>query len=156
VTDGSPTWGSAGRVDRAAAVARRARRTTVRRPFSGGGASGRRGAGVYLQHDLAGSWHDLYEFTLEQYRPEDYIVANYYSSHSPDSLFVRHVICTKPTPQGRVMLLDQKLKIRTKDGTQQVAVAHPDDIRALLKAHFGIDQGEIAAGLAQRWDRRGS
>lgn len=109
-----------------------------------------------LQHDLAGSWHDLYEFTLEQYRPEDYIVANYYNSHSPDSLFVRHVICTKPTRQGRVMLLDQKLKIRTKDGTRQVAVAHPDDVRALLKEHFGIDQGEIAAGLAKRWDGRGS
>lgn len=109
-----------------------------------------------LQHDLAGSWHDLYEFTLEQYRPEDYIVANYYNSHSPDSLFVRHVICTKPTRQGRVMLLDQKLKIRTKDGTHQVTVAHPDDVRALLKEHFGIDQGEIAEGLAKRWDSRGS
>ncbi|TAJ10245.1 MAG: arylamine N-acetyltransferase [Nitrospirae bacterium] len=108
-----------------------------------------------LQFETRGTWHDLYEFTLEPYRPEDYILANYYHSHASDSLFVQHVICTKPTIEGRVTLLDRKLKVRTKGVTQHSTVNLLDDFQTLLKAHFGIEHDGIAGGVARTWDRLG-
>lgn len=120
------------------------------------GREGRQGEAFALQFEATGTWHDLYEFTLERYLPEDYILANYYHSHAPDSLFVRHVICTKPTTEGRVMLLDRKLKIRAKGQTRHTRVEHPGEFRALLRVHFGIEPDEIAAGVARDWDRLGA
>nr|MBI3614797.1 arylamine N-acetyltransferase [Nitrospirota bacterium] len=116
----------------------------------------RNGRTFVLRFETRGTWHDLYEFTLEPYRPEDYILANYYHSHASDSLFVQHVICTKPTTEGRVTLLDRKLKIRTKGETQHSTVNLLDDFRTLLKVHFGIEHDGIAAGIARGWDRLGA
>ncbi len=119
------------------------------------GRESRNGPAFALQFETRDTWHDLYEFTLEPYRPEDYILANYYHSHAPDSLFVQHVICTKPTTEGRVTLLDRKLKIRTKGATRHAAVNRLDDFRTLLKVHFGIEHDGIAADVARGWDRLG-
>lgn len=83
-------------------------------------------------------------------------MANYYHSHASDSLFVQHVICTKPTTEGCVRLLDRKLKIRTKGATQHPTVNLRDDFRTLLKVHFGIEDDGIVAGVARGWDRLGA
>ncbi|MFM8552046.1 MAG: arylamine N-acetyltransferase family protein [Nitrospiraceae bacterium] len=120
------------------------------------GRESRHGISYGLQFETSDAWHDLYEFTLERYGPEDYILANYYHSHAPESLFVRHVICTKPTTEGRVMLLDRKFKIRTGEATSHSKVDRPDELRTLLKAHFGIEQEDLAADVAREWDRLGA
>ncbi len=120
------------------------------------GRESRSGRTFALQFETRGTWHDLYEFTLEPYRPEDYILANYYHSHASDSLFVQHVLCTKPTTEGRMTLLDRKLKIRTQGAIQHSTVSLLDDFRTLLKVHFGIEDDGIAAGVARGWDRLGT
>ena len=120
------------------------------------GREGRTGPVFVLQFESADVWHDLYEFSLERYAPEDYILPNYYHSHAPESLFMRHVICTKPTVEGRIILLDRKLKIRERGETRHAKADRPEEFRMFLKTHFGIEQDELAADLARGWERLGA
>ncbi len=109
-----------------------------------------------LQSALKGAWRDLYEFSLERFEPVDYIFANYYHSHAPESLFTQHVICTKPTPDGRVTLTDRDLTIRTAQTRRRHTVADPDEFRTVLHLHFGIEADDLAACFSRAAARGGT
>ena len=91
-----------------------------------------------LQCDIAGAWADLYSFMLEPCLPADYTFANYYHSHSPDSLFAQRRICTMPTLQGRKTFTDGMLKIRENGTTEEVHVKDEGVYDQLLRQHFGL------------------
>jgi len=91
-----------------------------------------------LQGERDGAWADLYSFGLDPCLPVDYLFANYYHSHSPDSLFTQQRICTMPTPEGRNTLSGMELKIRTVEKAHQI---HPRDMgeyRLLLNDYFNL------------------
>lgn len=91
-----------------------------------------------LQCESERVWSNLYSFALDPWLPIDYAFANYYHSHSPDSLFMQRRICTMPTPEGRTTLIDNLLKVRGREGTQELPVASEDEGRQLLQQHFGL------------------
>ncbi len=91
-----------------------------------------------LQCDLAGAWADLYSFMLEPCLPVDYIFANYYHSHSPDSMFTQRRICTMPTLNGRKTFTDGLLKIRESGVTKELHVKDEAECKQLLHEHFGL------------------
>ncbi len=91
-----------------------------------------------LQGDRQDAWKDLYSFGLDPCLPVDYIFANYYHSHAPDSLFTQQRICTMPTPEGRTTLIDNVLKIRGRAGTQELQIASDGERTRLLQEHFGL------------------
>ncbi len=93
---------------------------------------------VYQFQD-ARRWDDGYAFTLESYLPVDYIPANFYNSHSPDSRFVQHKFCTMPTTEGRVTLNELDLKITRNGETQVTTAASMDEYHAMLRKYFGIE-----------------
>ena len=90
-----------------------------------------------LQWHMEETWVDLYSFALDPWLPVDYSFANYYHSHSPDSLFTQQRICTMPTPEGRTSLIDNVLKVRGRDGKQERHVAD-EEYKQLLQQHFGL------------------
>ena len=91
-----------------------------------------------LQGERDGAWADLYSFGLDPCLPVDYLFANYYHSHSPDSLFTQQRICTMPTPEGRTSLIDNLLKVRGLAGTQELQITSDGERARLLQEHFGL------------------
>jgi N-hydroxyarylamine O-acetyltransferase len=97
------------------------------------------GRGDYLlQCEIDGAWTDLYSFTLEPNLPVDYTFANYYHSHSPDSLFTQRLMCTVPTLTGRTIFTDRRFKIRSDGATNELHVNSEEKFRQLLQEHFGL------------------
>ena len=94
--------------------------------------------GFVLQSRNQEEWQNLYAFTLETYLPIDYIPANYMASTAPDSLFTQRKICTIPTPQGRIFLVDRKLKITSNGKIQETEAKTNDEYLDLLSKYFGI------------------
>lgn len=94
--------------------------------------------GYILQCETQNKWFDLYSFNLTFYHPIDFMLPNYYSSTSPDSLFTQKTICAKPTPEGRVYLTDGELKIR-KGGETIIRRLSGPEVTAALRQHFGIE-----------------
>jgi N-hydroxyarylamine O-acetyltransferase len=95
--------------------------------------------GFVLQYQSRNHWKNLYGFTLETYLPIDYVPVNYMASTSPDSLFTQRKICTMPTSQGRIFLVDRKLKIISAGKTQELEVKNNREYLELLNEYFGIE-----------------
>ena len=94
--------------------------------------------GSVLQHRQGEKWISLYGFTLEPHVPADFLYANYYHSHSPDSLFTQTRICTKPTPEGRITLVDWTMKIRRGPERSTKRIGSLSEYLDLLRSDFGI------------------
>ena len=85
-----------------------------------------------------GTWRKLGPslfFCARSWLPVDYNFANYYHSHSPDSLFTQQRICTMPTPEGRTSLIDNVLKVN-RQTKQERHVA--GSTNSCLQQHFGL------------------
>ena len=97
-------------------------------------------------------WEPMYSFTTESYLPVDYTYANYFHSHSPESLFTQKRLCTKPTPNGRIILQNRALKIRHGGQSQAEALKTPEAYRAILVDYFGIalSDHELSACFGER------
>lgn len=102
-------------------------------------------------------WEPMYSFTTESYLPVDYTYANYFHSHSPESLFTQKRLCTKPTPNGRIILQNRALKIRHDGQSQTQALKTPEAYRAMLADHFGIalSDHELSACFGERGETNG-
>lgn len=94
--------------------------------------------GYLLQCEMESVWTDLYSFALEPWLPVDFTFANYYHSHSPESLFMQRRICTMPTLEGRKTLIGNLLKVRGRDGMQELHVSSEEEWRQLLQQHFDL------------------
>jgi N-hydroxyarylamine O-acetyltransferase len=96
-------------------------------------------SGEYLlQAWIHGEWDSLYSFSTQPCQPVDYQYANYFHSHSRDSLFMQRRVCTIPTSEGRTTLVDQSLSIR-RNGKNEKSVVESDVAYArVLHQHFGI------------------
>ena len=64
-----------------------------------------REGGYLLQSESEPVWTNLYSFALDPWLPIDYAFANYYHSHSPDSLFMQRGIWMQYTLEGERRLL---------------------------------------------------
>jgi N-hydroxyarylamine O-acetyltransferase len=90
-----------------------------------------------LSVQIHAHWLDLYAFNTTAYLPIDYAPANYYTATMPDSKFVQNRICTRPTEDGRITLLNNRLKIRENQHTEVRTVVE-EEILPLLEHYFGI------------------
>ncbi|HLZ88253.1 MAG TPA: arylamine N-acetyltransferase [Puia sp.] len=80
-----------------------------------------------------------YLFTLTPRALEDFHAMNEYHQTSPESHFRRSLICTLPTREGRITMINNKL-IRTEGGKRQTKIIqdeyHRDEI---LEKYFHMD-----------------
>jgi N-hydroxyarylamine O-acetyltransferase len=80
-----------------------------------------------------------YIFTLTTRDLEDFHGMNEFHQTSPESHFARTLICTMPTPEGRITLINNKL-IRKEEGKRQVRIIQSEDQRdQLLEKYFHMD-----------------
>jgi N-hydroxyarylamine O-acetyltransferase len=80
-----------------------------------------------------------YIFTLTPRVLADFHAMNEFHQTSPESHFRRSLICTLPTAEGRISLINNKL-IRTENGKRQVRIVQGEDQRdEVLEKYFHMD-----------------
>jgi N-hydroxyarylamine O-acetyltransferase len=86
----------------------------------------------------ADGWSDLYAFTEEPQRPNDYRVYNHFTSTHPASPFIGQVVAIRLTPTERLTLRGTELTTAQPNGAvthQQVSIK---EMRGVLQETFGI------------------
>jgi N-hydroxyarylamine O-acetyltransferase len=106
--------------------------------------------GLVLEASVKGEWKPFYRFTLEPQFPADYEVSNWYLCHHPSSFFRQLLICARVKPEGRYALLNNRLAIHRKNGTEERNLADAAALRSCLETDFGLrlpDSPELTASL---------
>lgn len=88
-----------------------------------------------LEKDI---WKNLYEFTLETFKPVDFEQMSYNVSHHPKSIFVTNRICVMPRPEGRIILNNMKLKMYDNGSETYRTLQDEKEYAAILQQYFGI------------------
>ena len=94
--------------------------------------------GYELQSLIGNDWVSLYSFDLHKQQLIDYELANFYNMHSPDSRFTQQLICAKPTPKGRILLLDKKFKYYEDGKSKIVTIQTAKEYDEILHKYFGF------------------
>ena len=93
----------------------------------------------YMEVKADSKWKRQYSFTLQPRSLSDFAEMCRYHQTSPDSHFMRHRICSRATPEGRITLSDLML-IETRDGRREERnLGGEEQWRASLRELFGID-----------------
>lgn len=93
----------------------------------------------FHQIRLGDTWHDVYDFTLEEMPPIDREVGNWYTSRHPGSHFLQRLTAARANGDGRIAILNRELTFRDRTGRADTRVlADPDALLAALAEHFGL------------------
>lgn len=85
-----------------------------------------------------GGWRDLYAFTEEPQRPNDYRVYNHYVSTHPASPFASQLVIIRLTPSERLTLRSTELTKTDPGGSETRTQVPVTDLHHLLSETFGI------------------
>lgn len=96
--------------------------------------------GYVLEFKIKGYYEPVYAFTLEKCYPQDYVIANHYTSTHPSSFFTQVLMCTKPTEDGRITLFDDQLKIMVEELEIVIELGSNKEIMEALYTYFGINE----------------
>ena len=103
----------------------------------------REGEQTVLEVERAGAWVPLYGFGSAPAIPEEYEVANHYTSTHPASFFRQRLFVHRVTEAGRVTVLGRELITSGPQGTQR-RVLTEEERRMVLARDFGIALPEDA------------
>ncbi len=90
-----------------------------------------------LRARVDGAWANQYSFDLGHHEWVDFLPANWLNSTHPDTLFTKHRVVMRQTPEGRVILFDNRLKT-IAHGTTTTRHVTEDELPALLAETFGL------------------
>jgi N-hydroxyarylamine O-acetyltransferase len=85
-----------------------------------------------------GSWKVRYFFRLRPRRLTEFAPMCDYHQTSPQSPFTRKRVCTKPTPEGRVTLADQRLIVTKGKEKTETLLDSDEEWRIALRKYFGV------------------
>jgi N-hydroxyarylamine O-acetyltransferase len=107
--------------------------------------------GFYLQKKVGEEWQPLYTFKVERALPIDLHMANFYTSKSPDHVFLDAIMGTRMTDRGRVTLLDHTFKIfdLTQGTVKKETVTDFSAYLRNLKEHLGVQLNEAEQALLE-------
>lgn len=89
-----------------------------------------------------------YIFTLIPRVEQEFAGMNHFHQTSPKSHFARSLICTLPTKDGRITIINNRL-IRTEHGKKQVKVIlNPEHREELLEKYFHFDMANASLAPA--------
>ena len=109
-----------------------------------------------LQAKLGETWSGLYRLSLQEQMAADYEVANWYTSTHPNSLFVRSLVVSRPGPDHRHTLFNDKLTIRHDGGkVEKRTLRGAREFGEALIGYFGVvlehaDVGMVAELAEER------
>ncbi|MCU1718614.1 arylamine N-acetyltransferase family protein [Pseudomonas sp. 5P_3.1_Bac2] len=97
-----------------------------------------------LQAYVLEEWINLYAFNPTQpVAANDVKVANWYISTSPESLFTQHLIMAIATPDARINLMDNTVKIHNREGTTQRVLETVEDFARFFEQRLKIVRGRV-------------
>lgn len=85
-----------------------------------------------------GVWKPLYEVSRHPLSEIDCVPLNWFTSTHPDSPFKQHLMVAAVTHDARYSLLDARLTIRHRDGTQEAHSLDAGGLAHALAEHFGL------------------
>ncbi len=92
----------------------------------------------YLLRALVeGEWANQYSFDLSHQEWVDFTLANYFNSTHPDTIFVQKLLVVLHNPEGRKILLGDKLKTLAR-GKITEQTLRPEERDSILKKEFGL------------------
>jgi len=91
-----------------------------------------------LQCFHAGSWQDMYAFTLEPQHDVDFDLANYWTSTHPSSVFVKTLTVQLPSPEGRHVLRERKLSLIRGETISIRDIENDESLLRVLREVFGL------------------
>ncbi|MGW5867944.1 arylamine N-acetyltransferase family protein [Streptomyces sp. NPDC055239] len=94
-----------------------------------------------LRTEHADGWFDLYEYTLEERLPVDYVVMNHYTSTHPRSSFIRRPVLQRAAPDVRRTLVGEHLTVTRPDGTKDERDVSVDELSEVIAREFDIELG---------------
>ncbi|MFF1698451.1 arylamine N-acetyltransferase [Streptomyces sp. NPDC058257] len=92
-----------------------------------------------LRTERADGWSDLYEYTLEERLPVDYVVMNHYTSTHPRSPFIRRPVLQRAAPDVRRTLVGEHLTVTRPDGTTDERDVSADELSEVVVREFDIE-----------------
>lgn len=101
--------------------------------------------GYVLQKKEGDNYISLYAFTLDKCYPEDFEMSNHYTATFPESFFMKMRMCTMPTKEGRITLVDNQFKTVKNGFTEEKPVKNEDDFKRYLGEYFGLNPDGIAS-----------
>ncbi|UTA66558.1 arylamine N-acetyltransferase [Emticicia sp. 21SJ11W-3] len=85
------------------------------------------------------SYEEKFRFSLQAARLEEFEAQNFWKQTSPDSHFVKNLICTLPLPKGRKTLFNHRFLQRAGNERKMEAFDNTADLLQCLKTEFGIE-----------------
>jgi N-hydroxyarylamine O-acetyltransferase len=95
--------------------------------------------GIMLQTLKDDEWQNVYSFDLGHVLPGDIAVGNHFTSTHPSSRFTYTRVASLRRPNGRVSVLDLKLRTVSEDVEHMQELEEGQPYLDALKANFGID-----------------
>jgi N-hydroxyarylamine O-acetyltransferase len=93
-----------------------------------------------LQNAGPSGWRDLYGFTLEPQLPFDYVVANYYTSTHPNSMFTKIPVVQRTSAEGALALRGEVFQtLRPGEAPDETPAPKGEELLDLLRERFGLD-----------------
>jgi N-hydroxyarylamine O-acetyltransferase len=93
---------------------------------------------VVEKKDAEGKWIPEYMFTEKARRIEEFYDRCLYHQTSTESHFTQKRICSLPTPNGRISLTCNTLKITEKGKVTEKELNDDEEVRQVLWDYFGI------------------
>jgi len=93
--------------------------------------------GNMLQSFYEDQWHNLYSFDLDTVLPVDIEVGNHFTSTEPEFLFVINRVATLPNPNGRLSLLNLRLKISEGGKDRFIELEEGQPYLNAVQTYFG-------------------
>ncbi len=91
----------------------------------------------HLQVLSDGEFVNQFCFNEEPNQQKDFEICNFYTNCHPDSGFRQRVMCTLPTPEGRISISDDRLRV-VRNGEISDTFFPPESLKDILSAHFDI------------------
>jgi N-hydroxyarylamine O-acetyltransferase len=91
-----------------------------------------------LEARAGADWLPLYQFTLEEHHPIDYVVANHYTSTHPDSHFRKGPVVARPDRGVRYSLRGREHAVRRGGDIARRIIDDDDELLAVLARDFGL------------------
>lgn len=105
-----------------------------------------------LQVFLHDEWVNVYAINPEQkIAPADAMIANWYISTSPESLFTQHLMLFTANSDIRMTLKDRVLRIHGKERSDKKILSTFNDFEETIKTVFQIEMNQEK--LQQVWDK---
>lgn len=94
--------------------------------------------GNVIQEFRNGRWLNYVSFTNEPAYPVDFIATNYWCQYAKESIFNNEPMAAILTPNGRVTMFGQEVRIFSQDGVKVIPVNNQDEFKKLAKEWFGV------------------